>query len=164
MCVWLLGLLAGACSPPAANSTEPAPTPPPASAPPAAATARATSAIGNVLTPSVTRPPTATYLPTAVPRTATPLSGSVEVLVVDYIFSPDVITITAGTTVNWVPSGSAEHSIVPVDPPHPWHGGSTAGSGSPTVTWTFGQPGTYPYYCDYHPGGMVGIVTVVGRE
>jgi plastocyanin len=82
----------------------------------------------------------------------------------DYIFSPDVITVTAGTTIHWVPVGSAEHSIIPVDPPYHWRGGSTAGSGSPTVMWRFNQPGTYRYYCDYHPGGMVALINVIDGE
>jgi plastocyanin len=157
----VLAALLGACGAPAAAvvPSPTAPAPPPASPP--AATAAPTSAIGNVLTPSVTRPPTATYWLNGAPQTATPSSGQVEIMVVDYVFSPDIITVTAGTTINWVPVGSAEHSIIPVDPPHPWRGGATAGTGSPTVTWTFESPGTYRYYCDYHPGGMVAILVVV---
>jgi plastocyanin len=84
-----------------------------------------------------------------------------EIDVEDYYFYPDTITITAGTTVRWVPVGSAEHSIVPRDPPDPWPGGATAGLGSPAVEWTFDTPGVYKYFCDYHPGAMDAIVIVI---
>jgi plastocyanin len=32
------------------------------------------------------------------------------------------------------------------------------------VTWTFTEPGTYRYFCDYHPGGMTAIITVIERK
>jgi plastocyanin len=120
------------------------------------------TAVRNILTPSVTRPPAATALPSPIPLTPTPVSGLIEIKVEDYVFIPAFITITAGTTVHWVPVGSAEHSIVPRDPPVPWRGGATAGLGSPTVEWTFDTPGTYSYFCDYHPAGMEAVLVVIG--
>jgi plastocyanin len=75
-----------------------------------------------------------------------------------YAYTPEDITVAVGDTVTWKNSDSAPHTVT-----------STSGKtlDSPNMaqgdTWsyTFTQPGTYPFYCAIHPD-MKGTVTVTG--
>jgi plastocyanin len=165
--VWLLAGALAACT------TATSATPPPLEATP-------TSSGASVATPASEATPTATSTlpgglgafeltaqaaspvpgrPTPVP-TATP-EGTYLIIVADYFFQPAQVTIPAGTTVIWRAKGSVWHTIVPRDPPDAFPMGNTAGTGSPDVLFTFSTPGTYHYFCDYHPGAMDAIITVV---
>ncbi|HSM02296.1 MAG TPA: plastocyanin/azurin family copper-binding protein [Acidimicrobiia bacterium] len=81
-------------------------------------------------------------------------------------FSPREIIIPAGTTVRWVNEDSTAHTVT--------SGESDGTSGTPdglfdsgfldpgdTFTFTFTEPGTYPYFCLPHPW-MIGTITVTG--
>jgi plastocyanin len=94
---------------------------------------------------------------TARPATGTTTRGTVvtrpgEVVIQDYAFVPDTLTVTAGTTVTW----SNTESDPPVDhwvkssPGQP--GDLDSGRLPPGQNYnkTFGQPGTYEYFCDIH--------------
>lgn len=85
---------------------------------------------------------------------------------VETAFSPGDLTIPVGTTVRWVNGDAVAHTV-------------TSGTSDGTVgipdgrfdsgfidpgdgfTFTFTQPGTYPYYCIPHPW-MSGTITVTG--
>ena len=104
---------------------------------------------------------TPTPSPVIVWPTATPTEeGIAEVEVGDYFFEPQVVTITLGTMVRWRAVGDLHHSILSKDSPSVFEGG-TGGSGSRPFTFTFRSPGTYAYYCDYHPGEMNAWIVVV---
>lgn len=114
-----------------------------------------------VLTPLIAVP---TLMLTPTPHLAqivpTPQPGVSTIQVGDYYFSPAVVTVTLGTTVRWTPVGNVTHTIVPRDPPGAFHTGYTHGTGSPDFVVTFTQPGTYSYFCDYHPGEMDAVLIV----
>jgi plastocyanin len=92
-----------------------------------------------------------------------PQSGTIEVQALDNRFAVRDVTITAGSTVRWSNDGTNRHDVVPAE--------GTAFGVKPddfppdaTYSFTFGQPGTYPYYCTLHgtaTRGMIGSVTVV---
>ncbi len=75
-------------------------------------------------------------------------------------FSPQSTTVTAGTTVRWVNDDSTEHAIATED-----------GAGAPesfdsanipkgaAYTLKLSKPGTYKYYCKFHPN-MKGEIIV----
>lgn len=84
----------------------------------------------------------------------------VQIDIIGFSFDPGEITISAGTTVTWQHDSNAPHTV-------------TADSGlfrSPTLnngdefSFTFEEPGTYAYYCEFHGGpdgsGMSGLITV----
>lgn len=83
-----------------------------------------------------------------------------EVIVVDSDFRVDVISVPVGTTVTWVYSGSLPHTVTADDGSF---NSGTLGSGD-AFSFTFEEPGSYPYYCRFHGGqggsGMSGIVNV----
>ncbi|MFJ2189180.1 plastocyanin/azurin family copper-binding protein [Kitasatospora sp. NPDC087861] len=72
------------------------------------------------------------------------------VTIKNFAFSPATLTVKAGTTVTWTNTDSDAHTVT-----------SKQGSGGPlqsaalatndTYSYTFTQPGTYPYYCTIHP-------------
>lgn len=83
---------------------------------------------------------------------ATP--GPVEVQIVDFAFVPATLTVPMGTTVIWTNTG-VEHTTTSRD--NVW--GSEVLERGDTFTFTFTQPGTYPYLCGLHPD-MVAVVIV----
>jgi plastocyanin len=105
------------------------------------------------------------FLTRGTSATSTPtdsvLSGEVSIYLQDNAFHPQQLTVKVGTTVNWINRDPAFHSVT-----------SDTGlfkSSLLTVgqmfSYTFDQPGTYPYYCEKSGGpggkGMSGKIIVV---
>jgi plastocyanin len=107
--------------------------------------------------------------PTVVTDTPTPMAAiaSAKTVIVQmvesppghYFFKPDTLTIKANTTVVWLDSSDAPHTVM-----------STSGATSAfettsnitegkTFALTFNTPGTYNYHCDIHPN-MKAVITV----
>lgn len=81
------------------------------------------------------------------------------VLAANFAFTPDTITIHAGTTVTWVINQpDAFHNVVSLSGPTSFNSGVPKGRG--TFKFTFSQVGTYTYDCQIHPN-MKGTVTVI---
>jgi hypothetical protein len=85
-----------------------------------------------------------------------PGSGSNLSLVIT--FSPKNITITSGTTVEWVNNDSTTHTVTSLSgaPASFDSGGFAPGA---TFCYTFSNLGTFPYHCTIHPW-MRGFVIV----
>ena len=88
------------------------------------------------------------------------------ITVQDYAYAPNVITIEAGTKVNWTNDGPSSHSVTSDSmrfdsgalagpKPNPY-GGMTNGG---LFQMTFATPGTYTYHCMFH-AQMHGTITV----
>lgn len=94
--------------------------------------------------------------------TATAAPANVAVSVSNNSFSPNAITVPAGTTVVWTwSSGAAGHNVAPEGTVPTRSGGLV--SAPATYSFRFDTPGTYRYYCEAHgaPGfAMAGTVTV----
>jgi plastocyanin len=78
-----------------------------------------------------------------------------QIVIHDFMFTPNPLTVKAGTTVTWVNMDDEPHSVV----------SSTAlfRSGAldtkESFSFKFAQPGTYHFACSLHPR-MVGIIVV----
>jgi plastocyanin len=106
---------------------------------------------------------------------AAPAAGSVEretVTIEGLSFTPNELTVDAGTTVEWTNDDPVEHTVT---------SGTKGAQGVPgvskgkpdrpdgdfdaqlapgkTFSFTFDTPGTYEYFCRIH-GGMTGTVVV----
>lgn len=87
------------------------------------------------------------------------------VAIQDFAFIPTPLSIPAGTTVTWTQRDTAPHTVTSGAP-----GAADAGdifdslrlSQGETFSFTFDDPGTYPYFCIIHPR-MLGVVEVTGR-
>jgi plastocyanin len=97
---------------------------------------------------------TTTTLPAAPP--------AITVTIKNFAFSPNELTIKAGTTVTWVNEDSAPHMVA--SDPHPAHTdlpglvSGTLAQGQ-AYSYTFDKPGTFGYHCHIHPS-MTGRIIV----
>jgi plastocyanin len=137
----------------------PAPTAAPMVAAPAAtATGDAMMHGGMMMTPTVAGPATAVRpAATAAPK---PAGKTVMVDIQVFQFMPNALEVKAGTTVIWTNKDNIEHSITNGVP------GKLGGkfdSGfftqGKTFSFTFTEPGEYPYFCMRH-NSMQGMVRV----
>jgi nitrite reductase (NO-forming) len=101
-----------------------------------------------------TIPTTSTSSSTSTSATSSaPTSSATTVHLSNFAFSPNAITVKAGTKVTWVNDDDTTHSVV----------GDSFKSSDLTkgsqFSYTFTTPGTYNYKCGYHPF-MTGTVTV----
>jgi len=79
----------------------------------------------------------------------------------DEDFNPVELHVTPGTTITWTNTGAENHTVTSDD-------GTTFDSGTlapgDPFTFTFTDPGAYPYYCTIHGGpggqGMAGLIIV----
>jgi len=76
----------------------------------------------------------------------TPKTSSVEVLLDQFAFSPEIIKISAGTVVIWKNKDSTGHTITAED--GSFSSGTMNEGGEFKVR--FIRPGTYSYTCDMH--------------
>ena len=97
---------------------------------------------------------------TGSPQTYTFQSG--HVVVSNDVFTPNAVTVAAGTTVRWVWAvGAVGHNITPVAPDVEPTATPNATNNFPfTYQHTFNTPGTYSFQCTNHPATMQGTITV----
>ncbi len=76
----------------------------------------------------------------------------VEVKIENYVFEEKTLTLKAGTTVIWENYDSAPHTVT----------GDGLDSGKMSkgdiYEYTFTEPGTYEYYCAYHPSMTAKVI------
>ncbi len=80
-----------------------------------------------------------------------------QVYINDNFYSPQTITITAGSSITWKNNGNMAHTVT-FDNPYSDSGTINPGG---TYTKTFYTNGTYSYHCNLH-SGMTGSVVVTG--
>ena len=110
-----------------------------------------TVAIGIILA-------SATFLTGVAPIEAQ-TEGGFEVQVVDFAFEPGTVTVPAGSTVTWTNSGSRPHTVTADD------GSFDSGRLDPGEQFSqvFDQPGTFTYFCGFHPD-MQGAIVVTEQQ
>jgi len=85
---------------------------------------------------------------------ATP-SNVAQIVIKDFMFAPDSLTIKAGTTVTWSNKDDEPHSVVSDTGLFR----SGARDTDETFSFRFDQPGIYHFTCSIHPK-MVGTIIV----
>ncbi|HLL51281.1 MAG TPA: cupredoxin family copper-binding protein [Thermomicrobiales bacterium] len=83
----------------------------------------------------------------------------VNVQVVDFAFEPATLTVPVGTTVTWTNAGSRPHTVTADD------GSFDSGRLDPgeQFSQSFDQPGTFTYFCGFHPD-MQGSIVVTEQQ
>jgi plastocyanin len=82
-------------------------------------------------------------------------ADDVQVVIKDFMFMPDTLTVKAGATVTWANKDQEPHTVV-------GDGGefrSGAMDTGETFSFRFEHPGTYHFACSIHPR-MVGTIVV----
>jgi plastocyanin len=110
----------------------------------------------NTNTNTNTNPSANAGVQTQVPPNNAGSSGTDNIAISGFAFSPTSLTIHAGDTVVWTNQDYASHTIVSDD-------GTSFTSPSvaqgQTYSHTFTTPGNFSYHCSIHPG-MRGIIIV----
>jgi plastocyanin len=83
--------------------------------------------------------------------------GMTDVSIVDFAFQPMAIFVHRGQTVRWTNTGNAQHTV---DSDMEVFESDILDPGD-TFSYTFDQPGIFPYHCDIHEQ-MHGMVIVSG--
>ncbi len=83
-------------------------------------------------------------------------AAAVKVDIQDFAYNPDPVTISVGQSVTWTNQDSAPHTATAKDRDVLQSGTLNQGD---TYTQTFDTPGTYEYFCEFHPN-MKGTVEV----
>jgi plastocyanin len=88
----------------------------------------------------------------------TTVSNVIPVAIKGFVYIPETVTVSAGSSVAWTNQDNAPHTSTGIG-----DAVSALDSGAivfgQTFTQEFDTPGTYPYYCVYHPN-MLGTVVV----
>lgn len=80
-----------------------------------------------------------------------------QVEIVEFAFSPETLTVPAGTTVTWLNSDSVSHTATSDD--DVWDSDTLASGGE--FSFTLDEAGTFSYFCKIHPS-MTGSIVVEG--
>ena len=78
-----------------------------------------------------------------------------SIVIQNYTFSPNKLTVVAGTKVTWVNHDQVPHTVVEKDKQFR----SSALDTNDSYSFTFNTPGVYQYFCTLHPT-MTGTITV----
>jgi amicyanin len=81
--------------------------------------------------------------------------AAVEVNIDNFSFAPVEISVSVGTTVTWTNHDDIPHTVVSTDKVFK----SKVLDTDDKYSYTFTEPGTYPYFCSVHPK-MTGTVVV----
>jgi plastocyanin len=89
------------------------------------------------------------------PKPASAAGQTVTVAIVDFTYSPKIVSVTPGTTVTWVNHDDDPHTVTATEKAFR----SKPLDTDDTFTFTFTTPGDYVYFCSLHPH-MTGRVVV----
>ena len=95
--------------------------------------------------------------PVAAPTTVA-AGAAFDVEIAEFAFGPADAVVPVGTTVTWTNNDGFDHTIVAANDAFPES--PSLGDGA-TYSFTFTEPGTYPYICGIHPQ-MRGTIVVEG--
>ena len=89
-------------------------------------------------------------------RSEQPTDGRKHVKIDNFSFAPKQISVAIGTTVTWTNNDDVPHNVVSTDRKFM----SPVLDTDQRFSFTFNEPGSYPYFCKIHPM-MTGSVQVV---
>lgn len=94
----------------------------------------------------------------AAPAKPTPAAAATDTIrIANFIYEPDPVTVKAGQKITVANSDSSPHTVTEEGGSPSFDSGTVKGSQRGSVT--FSEPGTYKYFCQFHPT-MKGTVTV----
>lgn len=84
-----------------------------------------------------------------------------DVVMQNTSFSPDELTVSAGTSVSWVNRDGFDHTVTSGTPGNP-DGAFDSGTIGPDGTYSrsFSQADTVEYYCSIHGDNMTAVIIV----
>lgn len=82
-----------------------------------------------------------------------------EVTIAGFAYSPASLEVEAGATVTFTNDDGAPHTVTAGEPGAQVEGFDERVDGGETARVSFDEPGTYPYFCRFHPN-MTGEIVV----
>jgi plastocyanin len=98
--------------------------------------------------------PATSNSPAASSPSPTSASSQKAVTISGFAFSPQTLTVAKGTAVIWTNNDSTTHTVT--SDSGVWDSNEVAPG--KTFSFTFNQPGTFPYHCKIHPSMTAKIV------
>ena len=89
-----------------------------------------------------------TTMPTTTAAAAAPAVASARVKMANFAFDPTPVTVKTGGKITWTNNDSAPHTAT-ADDQKSFDTGTLNTAKSKTIT--FSKPGTYTYFCRFHP-------------
>lgn len=121
------------------------------------------TAVPAAATPAPTQ--TETAVPPTPPPTAAPAAETIELDIEGFLFRPERLEVPVGATVIWTNQDDIQHSVTNGTPDNP---GDAFDSGffvqGEQFTYTFTEPGEYPYFCRRHHHMQATIVVIPANE
>lgn len=115
----------------------------------AAAGGAAVLALGRLFDGAAAAPTTADATQQcAAQAAASPIAGKSQVVIENFTFNPDVLTVPVGTEVTWENEDDIPHTVTSDD--KTTIASSLLDTGD-RFTYTFTKPGTFSYFCSVHP-------------
>jgi plastocyanin len=107
--------------------------------------------------PTMAMPTSGSTTAPAVPASTSSSAGT-EVSIANFAFSPDTLTVKAGTTVMWTNHDTTAHTVTADDKSF------DSGNLQPgqSFSFMFTQAGTFSYHCSIHPNMKATIVVTGG--
>ncbi|MDQ6840532.1 MAG: plastocyanin/azurin family copper-binding protein [Actinomycetota bacterium] len=93
------------------------------------------------------------------PSVASSASGGNSVMIKNFSFEPQALTVKVGTTITWTNEDSTPHTVQFSNKTIPASGDLSAGGGQRTYAHTFMTAGSFPYICGIH-NSMTGTIKV----
>lgn len=96
-------------------------------------------------------------------------SDTATVSIEGFEYHPSEIEVATGTSVMWTNEDMFGHTVTAGTPDEPTGqfdgtlGETTDGAGK-TFSHTFTEPGTYPYFCDFHPAMRATVTVTAGAS
>ena len=87
--------------------------------------------------------------------------GSLDVAIAGFLFGPKELTVGVGDTVTWTSADDTQHTVTGRDGDAKATLDSESIRQEGTYEATFDAPGSYEYFCVFHPN-MQGTITVEG--
>ncbi len=97
--------------------------------------------------------------PVALLSPAAAWADTAHIGIKNFMFTPMTMTITQGTTVQWINLDDIPHTVV--EKGKAWR--SPALDTNDTYIHTFDQPGTYEYFCGLHPQMVAKIIVTAAK-
>lgn len=88
-----------------------------------------------------------------------PAAAATAIAIKDFRYAPSPATVKAGARIAISNADGAPHTLTDRATARAFDSGTVKGGARGSVTFT--KPGTYAYYCEFHPY-MKGAVTVIG--
>lgn len=81
-------------------------------------------------------------------------ASSTQITIDNFVFTPQTITVPAGTTVTWTNKDDVPHTVVENNQKFK----SRALDTDESFSYKFDQPGTYDYFCSVHPKMVAKVI------